>query len=153
MTKIIKFTTLETRTLEIPEKIWMDVWRQTGSATRAAVHLNKLGYDEKIGRPVTSAIVLKNAWTWALYTPDEAREMLDNERLRAGMSAYDDREFDVMIIKRAMSMLNTKLRHFSHWIELNDYQKYYYVYERRFPRIARKHKKQFEKSNSQEVQV
>ena len=151
--KKIEIKTVETRNLIVPDKIWMEVWRQTGSSKLACKHLKKIGFAKKYRKKVTENVVLNNAWTWALYNPEEAREMLDNEREKAGMSAYDDKEFDLMLIKRAMSVFNTRLRHFSHWIEMYNYQEYAYVYERRFPRVARKHRDQLEKANSQAVSV
>ena len=152
MKKIIEMELVEKRTFEVPDKIWMETWRQTGSSKRAAIHLKKT-MGKKYKKRIDENTVLKKAWTWAIYNPEEARELLDNERERAGMSHFDDREFDIMLIKRAMSIHNTRLRHFSHWIEMYNYQEYAYVYERRFPRIARKHREQLKETNSQEVSV
>jgi len=151
--KKIEIKTVETQTFIVPDKIWMEVWKQTGSSERAGKHLKKIGFEKKGGKKITANVVLTNAWTWALYNPEEAREMLDNEREKAGISAFEDKEFDLMLIKRAMSVFNTRLRIFSHWIEMYNYQEYAYVYERRFPRIARKHRDQLEKANSQAVPV
>ena len=151
--KKIEIKTVETRSLIVPDKIWMETWRQVGHSGRASKHLKKIGFEKKHGKKIDANAVLKNAWTWALYNPEEAREMLDNEREKAGISAFEDKEFDLMLIKRAMSVFNTRLRIFSHWIEMYNYQEYAYVYERRFPRIARKHREQLEKANSQAVSV
>ncbi len=149
--KKIDIEITETQTFIIPDKIWMEVWRQTGSSERASKHLKKSGHEKVHGKLINAGVVLKNAWTWAIYHPEETREMLDSERGKAGMSPFDDKEFDIMLIKRAMSVHNTRLRHFSHWIEMYNYQEYAYVYERRFPRIARKHRAQLEEANSQVV--
>ena len=149
--KKIEIEIVETQTFIVPDKIWMETWRQVGHSGRAGKHLKKIGFEKKYGKKINANVVLKNAWTWALYNPEEAREMLDNEREKAGISAFDDKEFDLMLIKRAMSVFNTRLRIFSHWIEMYNYQEYAYVYERRFPRIARKHRDQLEKANSQAV--
>ena len=151
--KKISIDVIETKTIIIPEKIWMETWKQTGSSERASKHLKKIGYKKIYKKPITPQVVLSNAWTWAIYHPKEFRELLDKEREKAKMSSFEDNEFNVMLIKRAMSVLNTRLRHFSHWIEINDYQEYNYIYERRFPRIARKHKGQLEEANSQAVSV
>jgi len=149
--KKIDIEITETRTMLIPEKVWMEAWRQTGSAERASKYLKRSGFEERYGKPINAGIVLKNAWTWAIYHPEETREMLDDEREKAGMSPFEDKEFDIMLVKRAMSVHNTRLRHFSHWIEMYNYQEYAYVYERRFPRIARKHRAQLEEANSQAI--
>ena len=151
--KKIDIEITETQTFIIPDKIWMETWRQTGSAKRASIHLKKIGFEKKHKKVISAGVVLKNAWTWAIYNPEEAREMLDKEREKAGMSHFTDKEFDIMLIKRAMSIMNTRLRHFSHWIEMYNYQEYAYVYEQRFPRIARKHRAQLEEANSQAVSV
>ena len=137
----------------VPDKIWMETWKQTGSSERAAKYLKKTKFAKKWRKKIDAGVVLNNAWMWAIYNQDEARKMLDGERERAGMSHFEDKEFDLMLIKRAMSLFQTRLRQFSHWIEMYNYQEYAYVYERRFPRIARKHKAQFEKVDSQEVSV
>ena len=141
---------IQTRTFEVPDKIWMETWRQTGSSKRAAIHLKKT-IGKKYKKKIDAGTILKNAWTWAIYNPEEARIMLDNERERAGMSKFEDKEFDIMLIRRAIGVHSTRLRHFSHWIEMYNYQEYAYVYERRFPRIARKHREQLEAANSEAV--
>jgi hypothetical protein len=142
-----------THVFTVPDKIWMETWKQTGSAERAAKYLKKSKFAKKWGKKIDMGVVLKNAWMWAIYNPEEARKMLDGEREKVGQSHFEDKEFDLMLIRRSMSLFNTRLRQFSHWIEMYNYQEYAYVYERRFPRIARKHRAQLEEIDSQEVSV
>ena len=144
---------ISSHSFTVPDKIWMDTWKQTGSSERAAKYLKKSKFAKKWRKKIDEGVVLKNAWLWAIYNPDEARKMLNGEREKVMQSHFEDREFDIMLIKRAMSLFSTRLRQFSHWIEMYNYQEYAYVYERRFPRIARKHRAQLKKIDPQEVSV
>jgi len=109
------------------------LWVELGTLKKVVMELTRRGQINKItGKPYGIMTVSNRAHRWVLENSEEARSYY----IEAG-TIMNEEQFDRWMITKAMTSYHKSPNRFFRWIEMMDFEKYEYVYEKRFGTLER----------------